>query len=331
MLYLFHGEDEFRRAEAIDQLRQKMDPVMGDLNTVTLTGRTLSIGELRAACDTIPFMASCRLVIVHDLVSSSAGGKGAKHEHSEMAGDEDRLHELEGYLPQIPESTKLVLDESKTLKEGSRLLKAAKAVGAFVRAFPIPTGPELNDWIRRRAQGKGVSIAPNATALLAAYVGSDTRQLEQELEKLSLYVGEGATISRADVEQLVTSLQEADIFHMVDALGGRDRRRALRILHQFLDEGKHPLYLLTMITRQFRLLLQARELDAQGASPAEMAQQMQVHPFVAKKTLQQALNFRPGDLRAILGQLLDIDVSIKTGQMEGPLALDLFVVRWTAR
>ncbi len=330
MLYVFHGEDEFSRSEAIAQLRQKMDPVVGDLNTTVLDGRNLSVGDLQAACDAIPFMGDRRLVIVHDFASSAAAGKGPRRERNDAPGDAHRLRDLEAYLPQLPESTQLVLAESRSLPAGHALLRLA-AAGGQVRSFDIPTGPELERWIRERAQIKGVRIAPEAVGLLATYVGPNLRLLDQELEKLAAYVEGKGAIGRADVERLVTSLQEASIFHMVDALGSRDGRRALQLLHRLLDEGSAPLYILTMIARQFRFLLEARELDARGVPPADMARQMEVRDFIARKSLQQAMNFRPSDLKTILAQLLEIDVGIKTGQLEGPVALDLFVVRWASR
>ena len=329
MLYVFHGEDEFSRSEAIAQMREKMDPVVGDLNTAVFDGRQVEVAELQAACDALPFMADRRLVVVHDLVSSPTGGKGPRRQQG-SAGD-DKLRSLEAYLPQMPETARLVLDESRSLPEGHRLLRLAGEQGGHVRHFALPAGPRLDQWIKRRARSKGVGISPQAVALLATYLGPNLRLLAQELEKLATYLGGEGTIGREDVERLVSSLQEANVFHLVDALGSRRGRRALVLLRRLLDEKRAPLYILTMIARQFRLLLQARELDAQGVPAARMARQMEVRPFVARKCLQQATNFCPADLRTILGELLDIDVGIKTGRLEGPLALELFVVRWAGR
>jgi DNA polymerase-3 subunit delta len=330
MLYVFHGEDELSRSEAIAQLRRKTDPVVGELNTASFDGREVSVGTLQAACDTMPFMAGCRLVIVSDFVSPSAGGKDSRRGRREAPVD-GGLRGLEEYLPRLPESTQLVLNESRSLPDGHPLLRLASDLGACVRQFALPQGPDLEQWIARRARDKGTSITWEAMALLANYVGPNLRLLDQELEKLATYLGEGGTIGRQEVERLVSSLQEASIFHMVDALASRDRRRALTLLRRLLSEGAAPLYLLTMIARQFRLLLQAQELEAQRVPAAAMAQEMAVPAFVVRKSLQQARNFRPAELRTILAHLLDIDVGIKTGQVDGPLALDLFVVRWAGR
>lgn len=331
MLCVYHGEDEFSRSQAIAQLRQQMDPVVGELNTTMLDGRSLKLSELRAACDTLPFLGDRRLVIVRDLVSPPAPARGTRREEAPVPADDGRLRELEAYLPQLPESTWLVLNEARSLPGGHPLLALAQGPRGQARHFPTPKGEELSRWINEQAASKGATIAGDAVALLARYIGPNLRLLDQELTKLATYVGEGGRIGRPEVERLVSSVQEASIFHLVDALGLRDRRRAVRLLHRLLEEGNAPLYILTMVTRQFRLLLQARELDAKGVPAAEMAREMEVRDWLVGKCLAQARNFRPADLRTILAQLLDIDVGIKTGRVDGALALDLFVVRWSGR
>ena len=72
MFYILHGDDDFGRDEELARLRNRMagdDPAMADLNTVILDSQKLTLGELRHACDSIPFMADRRLVIVHGLLA----------------------------------------------------------------------------------------------------------------------------------------------------------------------------------------------------------------------------------------------------------------------
>ncbi|HOG48447.1 MAG TPA: hypothetical protein PLB78_17605, partial [Anaerolineae bacterium] len=177
MWYVFHGEDELSRSEAILQLKHKMDPVVGELNTTTLDGRGLALGELRAACDAVPFMSRVRLVIVSDLASSRIPGKPARRKRAEPAANDDLWRDLGAYLPQLPESTRLVLSEAQTLPETHRLLGLGREHGGHVRAFAVPVGAGLEQWVRRRAEAKGVAIAPSALTLLATYIGSNLRLL----------------------------------------------------------------------------------------------------------------------------------------------------------
>ena len=129
-----------------------------------------------------------------------------------------------------------------------------------------------------------------------------------------------------DVRRLVSHVREESIFDLVDSVGRQDSARAMLLLHQLLDEGKEPLYLLAMVIRQFRLLLQTRSLqDTRTPRPQIMKALRIGHGFVADKLAAQANNFCLERLDAIYHDLQRIDVGIKTGQVDADLALDLFV------
>jgi len=109
----------------------------------------------------------------------------------------------------------------------------------------------------------------------------------------------------------------------------RETARALQLLHHQLAHNAAPIYLLAMITRQFRLLLQWRDLVERGVAFDQATAQLKLHPFVARKTAEQARNFSLPQLEAIYQKLLDSDIAIKTGRHEPMLALDLLVVELT--
>ena len=337
MLYIFHGEDEFSRSEAVAQLREKLaeaDPAMAELNTTFLDGRQLTASELRHACDTIPFMADRRLVIVQGLLGRLTAGRRAK-KGAKSASDEEPawkrayLAELGDYLQNLPSKTRLVFVEARALQANNPILKLARTMGEkrgfFVKAFPLPKDGELPMWIRRRTRDKGGQISHEAVTLLAALVGSDLRLLDQEIEKLLLYTN-GQQITANDVQALVSRAREASIFDLVDAIGLCQTDRALRLLHAMLDDLTAPLYLLSMIARQIRILLQISELQGQGLAEREIATQLKLHPFVAKKGLAQVRNFDREQLKTAHRRLVETDWSSKTGKMEDVLALDLLIV-----
>jgi DNA polymerase-3 subunit delta len=142
---------------------------------------------------------------------------------------------------------------------------------------------------------------------------------------LLTYAGPERTVTEQDVQLLVSYAQEANIFHMVDALGKRDTRRAMELTEELLEGGRHPLYLLSMITRQFRILIQVKELLAKGTSAEDIRALLGLHPFVQDKITRQAGNFSIEQLEAIFGQLHEVDAAVKSGQIEDELALSLFV------
>lgn len=338
MFYIFHGEDQFGLAEELAGLRAKLaggDPAMGDLNTSELEGGRLTLGELRHVCDAIPFMADRRLVIVRGLLARLAPGsrrRGRSTEEGEPAWKRDFRHELAAYLPDLPPTTRLIFVEAETLPASHPILKVAREEGksrrAFVKHFALPKDWELPRWIGQRAGAMGGALSTEAVQLLAALVGADLRLLDQEIEKLLLYAGD-RQVTTADVQALVSRARETSIFDLVDCVGRRQTDRALKLLHGLLDDGEAPLYLLTMLARQVRILIQVSELRESDMAAEAIAGRLKLHPFVVKKGLDQANNFRLDQLERAHERLVETDWAIKTGEMDEVLALDMLVVALT--
>ena len=341
MFWILHGEDEFQRTEFLAKLKEDLgDPAMLDLNTTIIDGRRASLAQITHAADSVPFLGARRLVIVEGLLSRLAGGKKQGQGGAESDADEGLpgvqtalIQGLRDYVQHVPESTWLIFLESNSLPASQplrALVQGDGAPGAMREFRPFSAmkkdGPTLlTDWTKDRARRKGVELAPDALRLLTTYVGYDLRLMDQELEKLSVHAGNQTKVTPADVRQLVTAVREADIFEMVDSLGRREVQRAVVLLHQMLDEGKAALYLLTMIVRQFRIMLQVKELAALGLSESEIARELRLHEFVVKKGNLQARAFTFVQLTRIYEALAATDEAIKTGKAQDVLALDLLV------
>jgi DNA polymerase-3 subunit delta len=318
MFYVFHGPDELSRTEYVAKLRDQMgDPSLAELNTTILDGESLTLGGLQEVCDALPFMSDRRLVIVHNYLTQL--GSGGKREGGPV-------NDLVDYLPTMSESVRLIFVEADELPKGHPILKLAeKHELGHVQNFGGPKRGELTGWVAKRVEAKGATIERPAADALAVAVGDDLRLLDSEIEKLVIYVGGERSITADDVELLVPYAGAANVFAMVDAIGRRDGRTALRSLHKLLDENAAPLYLLSMIVRQFRILIQVKELSAQGLAASTIAKRAGLHPFVAEKAGRQAMNFSMGQLEVIYARLLETDLAIKTGQVEDVLALDTLV------
>jgi DNA polymerase-3 subunit delta len=323
VFYVFHGADEFTCAETLADFKRRLGPPdTVDLNTSVLDGETLTLAELRHACDAIPFLAEKRLVIVNGLLTRLARRKDRELSTTQK----EYLAALADYLPRLPKTTRLVFVEQKSLPAGHPILQLAqREKTGYAKRFDPPGGKALPRWIEKRVRKHGGEIEPQAAHQLAAVVGADLRLLDQEIVKLVTYTDAERAITREDVDALVPYAQAAVVFDLVDALGRRDGRIASQTLHRLLDMGEHPLGLLAMIVRQFRLLIQVQELKAEGATPRDIAQKLGIHPFPAGKLYNQATYFTAAQLETVYRHLLDTDVAIKTGEIEAEMALDLLV------
>ncbi|MGH2537398.1 MAG: DNA polymerase III subunit delta [Candidatus Promineifilaceae bacterium] len=308
MFYIFHGDDEHTQRETLAELAGRLgEPDMVSLNTARFDGPSVSFADLRTACEALPFLAAKRLVIVTEL----------------FGRDPPFLDELLAYLPDLPDTARLVFLESRPLPASHPAVKLAeKSPRGYVKQFDRPQGGALERWIRERVEAAGGQIRPQAAHLLAANAGADLALLQNEIEKLVLYRA-GAPITAEDVSLLCPYVAEASIFELVDALGNRNGPVAAELLARKLAEGQDPFALFAMVVRQFRLLLQARELHEAGRGPAEMAKSLKIHPFVAGKIAQQARGFSLEQVEQIYAHLLEMDLAAKSGGRDMPTSLAL--------
>jgi DNA polymerase-3 subunit delta len=322
--YILHGEDELTRSETLSSLRKRLGPPeLAVLNTTVFEGTDIPWAEVQNACNTIPFMAQRRMVIVHGLLSRLAAAKngkpGEKHDWQKRY-----VEQLADYLTHLPETTRLIFVEPKQLSDDHPILRQAQKDDlGYVRAFAPPKDPV--QWARRRANAKGGELSTQVALALVQAVGDDQRLLDQEIEKLLVYTNRERAVEIDDVAVLVPYAQEAVIFDAVDALGQRDGATAARLVHNLLDHGNDPLYLFAMIVRQFRLLIQIKELAGEGLDPPTIAKAIKLHPYPTRKLFIQARNFSQEQLDYVHGRLLEIDIQIKTGEVAATVALDLLI------
>jgi DNA polymerase III subunit delta len=327
VLHLLHGDDELAISQYIAAILEKMgDPAMVDLNTTRLDGRTASYQELEIAVSTLPFMGDRRLVIFSNPLAF-LNNSAAK----------ERFLAL---IPGIPAAVALVLYENrffwnkKDKKDKKFLWLAAlpKEHGerVYLKEFPLPKGDKLIQRIHSLAKEAGGQISSPAAWLLASLTGGNPRLAQQEIHKLLAYVNYQRAIEEEDVHALTTDTGQGDIFAMVDAIGNRNGKLALQMLHRLLAE-QDALSIFGMVTRQFRLLLLSREILDQGGQLNDVMRELKIkYDNVGKKFVQQARVFTMQDLERIYHRLLDLDVAIKTGELDSVLALDTFIASTTA-
>src|SRR6266700_2082175 len=342
MFYLLHDNDEFTCREHLKKLSQQGN---FEYNQDTYTGGEVDLMTITATCNTFPFLSDQRLVILEGLPKrrrgedtgetkqaseksskTRKGKKGSKNRSESRAGFEKGLAE---YIPQLPETTVLIVLADEELTSSSPLLKAAEEYGKVIQ-YTLPKGAALESWISRRATSLGVKITSEATAMLANFIGNQLRLLANELDKLATYVGPGATITVEDVRQLSAQVQEARIFDLTDALAQRKRKQALDLLHDLLADGEPPLKLISTITSQVRSLLLVKELAQKGLRSAQIATTLGIAPFIMDKALRQVGKFNMTQLENAYRQLMATDAALKRSRLAPEMALDLLVVNFGA-
>ena len=338
MFYLLHGEDEFSSRELLKKLRTQGD---FGFNEDVFLGSDADIKNVIMSSNTFPFLSEQRLIIIDGLpkkkrgeITSSAGDtakggkpKKGKKESKSATGRAGFEKELAAHIVTMPDTTTLITFVDEVLDSSSTLVKTAEQYGKVFQSM-LPKGAALDKWITSRAKNTGVKIAPEAISLLANFIGNNLRLLSNEIDKLAMYVGPGATVKVEDVRQLSAHVQEARIFDLTDALAQRNHKQALNILHDLLTDGEPPLKMISTITSQVRSLLLVQELAKKGLRGGQIASTLGIAPFIANKALQQVGNFNVTQLENAYRQLLATDAALKRSRLTPELALDLLIVNF---
>ena len=326
MIYILSGDDDFSLRQSLEEIKRSIgDQTMLAANTTTLDGQQVTVDQLRTVCETVPFLAEKRLVIVRGLLEcfESKGSRGPRRKAARVTNQQDEHKALGDYLGKLLDSTILVLVEGRITSKNPLFKELSNK--AEVRSFPLLRGDKLRQWIQKRVTGEGGSISPQAIDLLSKLVGGDLWIMANEINKLVLFTS-GRRIEEEDVNTVASYAQQANVFVMVDAILEFRAGVAEQSLQQLLQRGAAPAYLMVMLSRQVRMIVRAKELKKQGRPAMEIQNRLGLtSEFALGKTLEQAKRYPLERIKAVYDRLLQTDLSIKTGKYEGELALNILI------
>ncbi len=347
MVYLFLDCDEYLATQRIRELKAAVgDAELADLNITEWEGAQTNAGDILGQASMMPFLALRRLILVRGYLSQLEKRISASKSTESAAHGEAALF-LNG-LGNVSDTCDLLLvengvDKRRVIWKGFRIkhqegerevpglqaLIAAKTVSQEV--LTTPDAKALPSWIQQRARAMQITIEPRAVQLLASYVGANLRQLDNELEKLSLYVGQRA-ISTDDINLMVSDASEAMIWNLTDALSQRNPAKAMQALQALRRGDAHPIYLLTMIARQYRVILKVKDAmqTHAGANEFDLSKVVRESPYPVKKAMQQASGYTFSELVDLMDRLLIADNAMKTGA-DPETEIDLLIAELTQK
>ena len=331
MLYILFGQDNYSLRLSLEKIKRGIgDQALLAANITTIDGQEVALGQLRAACEAMPFLAEKRLVIINGLLErfeprGRPGRQKRAMRKSNQRSDYKSFGDYINNIGNIPDSTILVLVDGKVVSNNP-LLRELSAK-AEVRSFPSLRGAKLRQWIQGHVTKEGGIISPGAIDLLVGYVGGDLWIMASEIEKLLIFTS-GRRIEEEDVKAVVSYAQQASVFAMVDAILELKVGTAERLLQQLLASGTAPAYLLVLLSRQVRLIVRATELRNQGRPEAEIQSRLGLaSEFVLRKTLGQANRYSLEQLKQVYRKLLEADLDIKLGRYGGELTLNILIAK----
>ncbi|MDE7327979.1 MAG: DNA polymerase III subunit delta, partial [Lachnospiraceae bacterium] len=265
---------------------------------------------------TLPFFAPRRLVVVEN---------SGWFRQAETKGEKTTFADA---LKSFPDTTVVVFCEEEVDKRG-RLYKTVKECG-HICEFTALDIKDLKLWVAGLLKAEGKKITDGTMNYFLMKVGTDMGNIRTEVEKLTAYTLGRDVISLEDVDAVCTEQVTGQIFKMMDQIAMQNSKNALALYHDLLLLREKPLYVLFLMLRQFNLLMQVKQMGAEGMANAEIAKKAGIPPFAVGKYLSQARAFPVQVLKEALQYGVQTEAQIKSGRMDEQIAVELMLVHFAA-
>lgn len=297
--YIILGEEDYFLDEFLWRLKKRLfkDTSSYQMNFQKFSGDDLDIPKLINSLKTPPFFEANRLTVVSE---------------AECIPARD-MKTLSIYLKNPSTNNCLVM----VFKVFDRRLAFFKepAVRKALVEFLRPKERELPSWVRRLVSAHHKSIGRDAVETIAQRVGNDLKRMKNEIEKLSLMIGEEPRITKDHVRKVITDYQIEGIFDLADAIGGRNTKKALMLLRIIIESGESPIGLIGLMSRHFRILLSVREGLERGKGRGELGDTLGLRDFIVRRYLAQARRFQLNELVGAFEVIHRTDLALKGGRL----------------
>ena len=304
--YLLYGDEAYLRLKYKDSL---VKGIIGEdtMNYSYFEGKDIDINAVIDLAETMPFFAERRLIVIENSGLLKEGGE-----------------RLADYLSGMPDYLYIVMSEYETDMR-SKLSKVCKNIGTCVEMKPYE-GYQMKMWVASKLKKAGKKMTENDIEYLLKTAGSDMTMLNNEIDKLINYAAEREIVTAKDVDLLVTRQIDNNIFDMISAIGNRNQRVALDIYYDMLTLREAPAKILSLIARQYNLLLQTKELISLRETDKVIASKIGVPPFFVKEYTSQARLYSQDELKKAFEKCVIANEDIRIGKLKDVLAVELLII-----
>jgi DNA polymerase III subunit delta len=339
-VYLIYGQESYLLDKAKELLKGTVVTAFPELNFNTLDGEALNVEQLQNACDTFPFGSERKLVVVRQPAFLKKAGKKGEVEQEDDDDAEEVIvqkdsSELKNYLEllkELPDSCCLLLLYYGDLGKSKKINDAISKDGA-VYEFKKAEKDEVAKWVKNSFNkfNKKIGLKEmDSFIALTGYLDKNSEKnlydLENEINKISAFVGEEVEITIEHINAVMPKSLENDIFKLINSSAEKRISESLSVLHDLLMQGEEIFAVLAMITKQIRTMTAVVELNQKGLDAKSAAARLKVHEFYAKNCLNHGRKIGMKGLIKGLNNCVLTEMSVKSGKMEKRLAIEMLIV-----
>ncbi|MCR4841549.1 MAG: DNA polymerase III subunit delta [Lachnospiraceae bacterium] len=308
--YLIYGNEEFRKQTYKNKLISALVSPDDTMNLTVFSGKDTDVNEVAALCETLPFFAEARVVCIE-----GSGWFKGKADFAERAGN-------------FPESTYVIFVESD-VSEKSPLFKFVKDKGVCEEIRTL-NDQELVSAVQAILRAKGQNISRADAEYFVTLTGTDMANVQSEIYKLRAYCAGNTEITKADIDVSCHPVLETKVYNLVDKIIEGKRDEALTLYAAMCEEKEDVSVVLRNIIISYNQLYLTAKLSEEGSNEAEIIKEVGMRDFVARKYLRIIKKKSTEKIKSSLSFALSLDRKCKSGLLNFPMAVEIFIVKNTS-
>ncbi len=308
--YLIYGEEAYLRFQNRDKIMTALGMDESSMNFNRFEGERADPQEIIGMAETMPFLAERRAILVENSGFFKSGSP-----------------ELAAYLKNQSDTCVIVFIE-KEVDKRKDIYKALSGKG-FEMECVTQSDSSLMTWIKNKFSAEGKTISPRAQAFFLDRVGTDMSNIASEIEKLVCYCMDRNEVTEQDIEAVSANYLTGRIFAMTDAIAEKNQKKAMDLYYDLLALKEPPAKILSLITRQFNLMLQVKELSERGRSNNEIAAAVKLQPFIVDKYKRWGRTYTMRQLEDALEMCAESDTAVKSGKLDYIISVEMVIVKST--
>ncbi len=305
--YLIESNDFYAIQKEIEEIIDHHQISDIEINTYDL--EETEFNHALEDLDTYNFLTPHKVILIKNI------------ECLDLEKEKENIAHLFQYIKD-PNTDNILIITAKKLDERKKITKELKSHLQYKKLAPNAKGliqEELKEYQYR----------PEVAQLLEQYCKDDMTKLHQECEKLKAYRSDTKEIQLEDVKELVVEKLEDEAKPPYDFVTNLCQKKKKEALEQYQEIRKYhtePISLIGLLASQFRLLYQVKVLEERGYHKEEMAQILKEKPYRIMKTQELTYYYEKKDLLHIIITLADMDLKIKTSEINADHLLELFIL-----
>ena len=307
-VYYFFGEDTYNLSSTLHKLEESFIPILkSDFDKETIYSEDRSINDIVGLATAFPFGSEKKLIVVKE--AEKIKDKKLLKDYAALPAEFTVLAFFHN-----GSITNLTSEPFKTLSEKEFLFEAKEL-----------KGKNLIDWLMSIAEEKGKKLSEENAQVMVDIVGENRNMLEDQLEKICIFLNEKKEISLESIQQVSSDLKQFNIFDLQNAIGVKDKAKSLTVANNLLDNGAEPTFIISMLTRYFTGLAKITELKTKNIPVQEAARIVCTHHFYYPNYVKARTLYSDEKLVEVFRALLKADISVKTTTADNKTIITLLI------